>query len=240
MTPAQRAAFFTLHEGLPRQGPGTRRDLDWACRIAGVTPDARILDAGCGPGADIEGLLAHAPRGHVLAVDTHAPFVDEVATRFSGDARVQTVAGDMVDARGPFDFVWCAGALYFLGVANGLRIMAEKLDTDGAIAFSHLVYTVAAPDPAVRRVFDAEPDVMGHMALQALIENTGFKLHGQRVMPNASWDAYYEPMRTRIAKLRPDADEHLSAVLNEAEAEIALRDSFPRHFSYVTSVVTPT
>ena len=72
MTPDE--AFFTVHADLPREGPGSRADLDWAVRVAGVSDTARILDAGCGPGADIEGLLAHAPRGHVMAVDTHAPF----------------------------------------------------------------------------------------------------------------------------------------------------------------------
>ena len=54
-----RAAFFTVHQDLPREGPGDRESLDWALGLAGVAPEGVILDAGCGPGADVPGLLAH-------------------------------------------------------------------------------------------------------------------------------------------------------------------------------------
>lgn len=232
-------AFFTLHQGLPREGPGCRADLDWACKLAKVPDDARILDAGCGPGADIEGLLAQAPRGRVVAVDTHAPFVDVAKSRFEQDDRVTCLACDMRDAKGPFDFIWSAGALYFLGIKDGLQAMTAKLKPEGALAFSHLVYTVDTPDPALTSVLEAEPGIMGANALQSLIQEDGFELLGQRLVPDSAWEAYYAPMRDRIAALRPGADAELHAVLDDGAAEIKLRDDFGHQYGYVLSVVRP-
>ena len=232
-------AFFTLHSDLPREGPGCRADLDWACALAGIAPNARILDAGCGPGADIGGLLAHAPEGSVLAVDKHARFVDAARSLHKGDPRVTAQVGDMAEIAGSFDFIWSAGALYFLGIRAGLDLMARKLAPNGAIAFSHLVYTVAAPDPALEEAFATEPDVMGQAELQSLIEGAGVRIEGQRLLPNASWDAYYEPMRARIAQLRGTDDPVLEGVLDAHEDEIRMRDEFGAQFGYVLLVVRP-
>ena len=41
-------AFFTVHRGLPREGPGTAEDVAWACGLAGLPEGAVICDAVCG------------------------------------------------------------------------------------------------------------------------------------------------------------------------------------------------
>lgn len=232
-------AFFTLHSDLPREGPGTRADVDWACAVASVSEDARILDAGCGPGADIEGLLANAPKGHVLAVDTHAPFVDAAAARYPDEPRLSLDALDMATVEGPFDFIWSAGALYFLGITDGLARMSAKLAPGGTIAFSHLVYTVTLPDPALQKTFAEEPDIMTADQLGDQIRDLGFDILDQRLLPEASWESYYGPMRARIDLLRPDADADLTAVLDENAAEADLRKRFGHQYGYVLSVVRP-
>jgi|GEM_PF-4683729 len=47
------SAFFTVHRDLDREGPGEAADVHWALDVAGTPEDARILDAACGPGADM-------------------------------------------------------------------------------------------------------------------------------------------------------------------------------------------
>lgn len=235
MTPA----FFTLHQDLPREGPGTADDVLWACELAGLATDARILDAGCGPGADIGPLLDYARDGTVLAVDTHAPFVQAAQARHGSDARVTCRAMDMGDADGPFDFIWSAGALYFLGIAAGLDKMRHKLAPGGALAFSHLVYTVDTPDPALRAMLDGEPDIVGRADLRDLIARAGYRLEGERVLSEAAWATYYTPMQARIDALRGDADADLQQVLTEGQAEIDMWRRFGAQFGYVLSVVRP-
>lgn len=239
MTPEQ--AFFTVHSDLPREGPGSRADLDWALKLASPPQDARILDAGCGPGADIEGLLAHAPLGHVTALDTHAPFVKAAQANWSEEPRVTLETGDMSEAKGPFDLIWCAGSLYFLGLEKGLLQMAEKLVPGGAIAFSDMVYTSQRRDPEMRKAVEVEaPWITGHIAHQEKIAALGFRILGQRVLPPASWEAYYTPMQARLKTLTPTTDPVLQAAIDEAAAEIALWRKYHRQFGYVLSVVRPT
>ncbi len=133
-------AFWAVHQGLPRQGPGEPADVAWAAGVAGLAPDARICDAGCGPGADFEALLAAAPEGDVTGVERHADFVEAAAARRLD--RVVVRQGDAADITGPYDFIWAAGSLYFLGVTEGLRRWRDALAPGGAVAFSELCWLV--------------------------------------------------------------------------------------------------
>ncbi len=233
-------AFFQLHEGLPCEGPGSRQDLEWAVIRAHIQADARILDAGCGPGADIDGLLTHASEGHITAVDRHLPFIEAVEARWGRDKRVTAIAGDMRDAKGPFDFIWCAGALYLLGLEKGMPLLGSKLAQGGTIAFSDLVYIGPNPDPELRAYLKAEVSEMRtHSELQAAIKALGFRSLGQRVMPKSSWETYYVPLEQRIAMLRASADAALCDVLDAAETEIAMWRRHSDQFGYVLSVVRP-
>lgn len=232
--------FFTLHADLPREGPGDAESLAWAASLAGVKPDARILDAGCGPGADIGALLAAAPEGRVVAVDRHLPFVQAVNDRWGQEPRVTARQADMAAEEGPFDFIWIAGALYFLGIEDGLRVMRGKLAPGAALAFSELVYLVANPAPELHATLEAEyPAIGGTDVLNARIEAAGYERLGQKVVSDAAWEAYYTPMEARIARLRPGADPALTAVLDEGQAEMDLWRAYRRSFGYALSVVRP-
>jgi len=234
------SAFFTLHADLPREGPGDGQSLVWALGLAGVAQEARILDGGCGPGADIEGLLAAAPRGRVVAVDRHLPFVHAVNDLWGHDPRVTARHADMAGEEGPFDFIWSAGALYFLGVEDGLKRMRSKLAPGGALAFSELVWLVANPDPALMADLEADyADMRGLGTLKRRIDAAGYDRMGLQVLSDAAWEAYYTPMEARIARLRPGADAALAKVLDEGQHEIDLWRAHRRSFGYALSVVRP-
>ncbi len=233
-------AFFTLHRGLPREGPGDRESLDWALGLAGVRPDARILDAGCGPGADIEGLLAHAPAGHVTAIDAHSGFIVQIKTRWGDDRRVTAHAGDMARPGGPYDLIWCAGALYFLGITEGLRAWHAVLAPGGSVAFSELVWLTGTRDPVIEAAWSAEyPAIAGIETLKTRIATAGYETLGVHILSDAAWEAYFKPIEERAAGLFPGADADLAAVLDEAEAEIAMWRTHRREVGYALAVVRP-
>jgi trans-aconitate 2-methyltransferase len=53
-------------------------------RLAGIAPDATVVDVGCGTGRVTEALLAIVPRGRVLAIDASDDMVELVVRqRFS-------------------------------------------------------------------------------------------------------------------------------------------------------------
>lgn len=218
-------AFFTVHSDLPREGPGGPEDVAWACHLAGLARDANICDAGSGPGGDIAALLHAAPQGRVVAIDTHAPFVAQARARFAGDPRVQAqvadmaTLGDLKDA--PFDLIWSAGALYFMGLEAGLPLFASALRPGGAAAFSYPCYFTDAPS-AQARAFWQGFETPCRDALLSQVEGAGFTILGDRALCDASWEAYYKPLEARIAQLRPGADAALSVQLDENAAEAAL------------------
>lgn len=233
-------AFFTLHDDLPREGPGDAQSVAFAARLAGVKADARILDAGAGPGADIPALLAAAPRGHVTAIEAHAPFAERAAAAHAGDPRVTVRVGDMADPGGPYDFIWCAGALYFLGIEEGLRGWRDALVAGGAVAFTDAVWLTDTP-PEQARAFWAEYAAMTDEAgVRAACARAGYSVLGTRLLPETAWDAYYRPMEARIAMLREGPlDAALANVLAEGEAEIALRRNHGACYGYMLFVVRP-
>ena len=232
-------AFFRLYADLPREGPGDRATLDRALALAQVRPDARILDAGCGSGADVGGLLAHAPQGRVTAIDTHAPFVARIRAAHEGDPRVGAEAADMAaPPGGPFELIWSAGAAYFLGVERALRTWRAHLAPGGKVAFSQLCWRVADPSRAARDFFDADYPAMTDAAgVRDQVARAGWLILGDFWLSRAAWDAYYAPLAARAAKLR--AEPGMAEVCDQSLAEAALWRSHGGDYGYLQIVAQP-
>jgi trans-aconitate methyltransferase len=232
-------AFWTIHEGLPRQGPGTAEDVVWAVAQIGLPEDAAICDAGAGPGADIPALLAAAPKGHVTAVETHADFVEEIATRHGCD-RVDARQSDMSEITGPYDLIWSAGAVYFLGVTEALTAWRPALAPGGAVAFSHICRFADLPDSARAFWDEAYPDLTDEDGICAQIGAAGFTTLATRRLSAEAWAAYHGPLQARIDALRAKADAALTDALDEEQAEIDLYRSTGETWGYLLCVVRPT
>lgn len=211
------SAFFTVHKDLPREGPGTVEDVRWACERAGLAPDATVCDAGAGPGADSAVLLEHLPTGKLVTLDLHDGFVAEARARFAGDARVRVAQGDMAAIgdlpEAPFDMIWCAGALYFLGLEEGVRTFREALKPCGVLAFSEPCFFTDTPDDRAREFWDDYPtrDAAG---IRQAVQEAGYDLLDTRKVADEGWEAYYRPMEARIDKLRNGADDRLTPMLD--------------------------
>ncbi len=235
-------AFFTVHQDLPREGPGVPEDVHWALDLAGVAQDARILDAGSGPGADTVTLAEARPEAQVLAVDTHAPFVEAAragTARFG--PRVVSECQSYLDVSGPFDFIWCTGAAYFVGHLPALEAWRSMLAPGGAIAFSEPVWVTEPPSDAARAFWDAEQSAMqGFGAIHEGLSLAGWRLDGHRWIVGDPWRAYYDPMRARLEALKlghrtPDLD----LAIAEHEAEISRWEAAPDDIAYILLLVRP-
>lgn len=195
-------AFFTVHRHLPREGPGLAEDVEWAGRLAAVPADGRVCDAGCGPGGDLAALRRLVPEGRVDGFETVAHFVEDARTRFAGEASVQITQGSMEHLTGPYDLIWSAGAVYFLGVASALGAWRGALTETGAVAFSHPCLFTDTPSEAALAFWEAEPGNIGtETATRAEIACAGWEVLGSRRLADAAWLAYYEPMLARCDAL---------------------------------------
>ena len=231
--------FFRLHTGLLREGPGDRETLDWALSQVSIPKDGAICDAGCGAGADTEALLDYVPEGTLDAVDSHAPFLLDIQKRLGDDPRVTLFHDNYALIKGPYDLIWSAGAVYFIGVTVALQQWRAALKPGGAVAFSQVYWKTNKPSNDSKDLWED----YGHMPYEAevydQVRQAGFKVIAGRELSEAAWEEYYTPLEARIAELRPDADGDLRQVLEQEQREINVWRENKDDYGYLMVVCVP-
>jgi SAM-dependent methyltransferase len=238
--------FRELTEGLPRQAPGSAESTIRALGLArGLPPGPRILDVGCGPGAQtIE--LARATGGWIVAVDIRQRFLDELTERAGAAgvlAQITTVNASMFDmdfASASFDLIWSEGAIYIAGFAAGLRAWRRFLKAGGWIAVSELTWLV--PDPPAEAVafWARNYPAMGTIERNCqLVADAGYVDANGFVLPIHDWHNYYGPGERRVEELREKyaGDNEALATLDEMQREYDLFRACPDAYGYVFYVM---
>lgn len=234
--------FFTVHCDLPREGPGEPSDVHWALQNSGLSGAVDVLDAACGPGADLVTLAESLPEARITGIDKHRGFVATEQARVAafGD-RVQVRQGDIASPDGPFDLIWCAGALYFLGVIEGLLLWRDALKPGGWIAFSEPVLLEGPQPEAVLAFWEEYPQITDIDGIRKRVKDAGYHIENERMIVGDPWLAYYAPMKARIAILRDQSPSpELTAALEDSAREIALWEAAPDHIAYALLLVRPT
>jgi len=230
-------SIFALFDGLDRAGPGDAESLQWAFTLAGKGPGARVLDAGCGRGADTGTLLELAPEGGVVAVDLAPDFIAHVAATHP---RAWAEVADMTaPPGGPFDFIWSAGSAYSVGIEPALTAWRRHLAPGGCAAFSHLCWRVAEPAQGTRDFWASEGAILTSEAQHLeLIARAGWRVLAHRWLPQSAWAAYYDPLSERLDLLEMQAGT--TDLIASFRAEIALWRQHGEEYGYLLAVVEPS
>jgi SAM-dependent methyltransferase len=239
--------FYEVFEPLPRQGPGSRECTARALALCrGLPPRPRIVDFGCGRGAQTLDLAA-LTDGTIDAVDAHAPLVDRLARAVAErglQGRVRPAVGDMAQPAfepGSVDLVWSEGAAYAIGIAPALAAWRPLLRPGGHLAFTHVAWLRPDPPAELRAYWQREyPGIAAPEATLALARDAGFEVVGHFPLPAAAWwDDFYTPMEARVRALRAvhAADPAALAVLDSIDEEIELHRRFGAHYGYVFFVL---
>lgn len=239
--------LFEVFESLPRQGPGSRDATSRALELCPPLPPApRVLDLGCGVGAQTLDLAA-LTGGTVTAVDAYAPFIERLRHRAADagvDARVEGRVADMNTLDPPqtaYDLVWSEGALYNLGLSRALEVCAAQLGPGGVLAFTDAVWRSEDPPAEVRAAF-ADYATMGRPDdVLAVLEERGWSVAGHFHLPDAAWwTDFYTPMEARITALREReaTDAEALAALDTLAAESQMRREHASHYGYTFFVAT--
>jgi len=232
-------AFFTLHRDLPREGPGEAADVAWAAERAQLPASAHIADVACGPGADIGALLEAAPEGEVTALDKQAHFIAAARAQWGDDPRTTILRADMAAIANPYDMIWCAGAVYFLGIEKALKTWRKSLRAGGVIAFTEPCWFTATPSERSKGFWADYPSITDANGIAARVAEAGYETLGVRKISDAAWENYFTPLDARIAALLPDAEGALKTVLIEAREEADCWRAHRDEFGYLLSVVRP-
>jgi SAM-dependent methyltransferase len=240
--------FRELTEGLPRQAPGSPEATLRALGLARGLPERpRILDVGCGPGAQtVE--LARATGGMIVAVDIRQRFLDELTSRASAAGvltQITTVNLSMLEmdfATESFDLIWSEGAIYIAGFAAGLAAWRRFLKPGGWLAVTELSWLEPEPPAEAVEFWEREYPGMGTIESNCqAIADAGYVDPDGFVLPEKDWWNYYGPAEQRVAELREkyayNENAALLETLDDAQREYDLFRAFHDAYGYVFYVM---
>jgi ubiquinone/menaquinone biosynthesis C-methylase UbiE len=246
MEKRERDIFFEIHQGLPREGPGRN---DYTRKAFSMLPDLdrpRILDIGCGPGAQTME-LARISGGFVIGLDNHHPYLDVLEEKIEKaglSSRVKAMNGSMFTVDFPkesFDIIWSEAAIYVIGFERGLREWRTFIKSHGFCVVSEMTWLKPNPPKEIldywKRMYPGITTIPGNLKF---IVQCGYHVLDHFPLPEDAWlDEYYHPLERRLDLLRAkykDDQEALKLIDSEQE-EIDLYRKYSEWYGYVFYVM---
>lgn len=241
-----RDLFFEVHNKLNYEAPGDPDSTARAFRMLTLRDSPRILDVGCGPGAQTI-VLARTSKGSITALDKHAPYLEILgknAEKFDLSHYITTVQADMNEMPfedESFDLIWCEGAAYIIGFERALCEWKKFLRPKGCIALTELCWLQDGPPEEIVNFWAADfPDMKNVSENLHSVEKCGYRPIDHFVLPERAWRNYYVPLEKRIQELMikyADSDDK-TAFLSSEMREIEMRKQYAAWYGYVFFVAS--
>ncbi len=235
--------IFTMHENLPRQGPGSNACTRKAfSMLTDLSAQPEILDIGCGAGMQTVELARICPGCRITATDVHQPYLDQLAGSAASAGvrdRITTVRASMDDlpfSDGSFDVLWAEGSIFIIGFREGLVSWRRLLRPGGYLCLTEAAWFVEEPSPEAAAFWnDCYPAITTVAANRAIAEDAGYEVVATFPLPaSAWWDDYYTPMIERLADLRTKVagNSEAEALIAFEEREIAVHREHGSEYGY--------
>jgi cyclopropane fatty-acyl-phospholipid synthase-like methyltransferase len=227
--------FMTVFQTLERWGPSSDADTQKALDLLPIEPK-NIVDIGCGKGFSTR-LLAKQTNANIVAVDNEQSALDELGERLAQqqpNAKVTLTCASMTElpfSPSSFDVVWSEGSAYIMGVEQALKQWRSLLVPEGYMVVSDLVWLTENQTPAAKEFWLREyPDMQMVATRLQQIEQGGFELIAHFPFSKQARQDYYQPLKARIAELKPTMEN--SPAIADIEQEIAIYENYLGEFGY--------
>ena len=236
------ALFFELFSGMPRQGPGTAASTRRALGLVpDVGPQTRVLDIGCGTGAQTM-VLAQDTEARIVAVDNHVPYVEALnreAIRLGITDRLEGRVADMRQLdfpNGTFDLIWCEGAIYNVGFEAGLSDWRRLLRRNGHVALTEVCWTRPDPPDECVAFWNREyPAIRNTAELLKAVDSCGYETVAHFRLPAAAWwENYYLLLQSNVTAFRQRYHEaaDAQALADKCQREIDIWLAYSEFYGY--------
>lgn len=233
-----------LFGGMEKLGPGGNLHT---LHVLNLLPERQfdvIVDAGCGAGRQTLALAKRLGKT-VHAVDSHQPFLDELARRGKEagiEHLVHTHCMDMKDIPSVFpaiDLLWSEGAAYNISFASALTTWASAIRPGGLAAVSELSWLRERVPEAVREFFlTGYPEMQSVDENIAVAKNARYAVLSTYTLPREAWlEGYYDVLGPRAGALVDHPDASVRDFARETLKEIEVFDRSDESYGYVFYVL---
>jgi len=236
--------FFKIHNGDFRGGPGSDISTKKAYNIAKefLGKNINVLDIGAGSGFQTK-ILKKLIKGNIVALDTTKIYLDKIKK----EVGVETIncSMDSLDrsfSHNTFDLIWSEGAIYIMGLANGLKHWKPFLKKRGVIGFSHISWIGEDQPKEILEYWEKEyPEIKTLEENKNIINKAGYEIKGYFPIPTSDWmENFYDNMANRLKELEK---EKLSGkqklVIDIHWEEIEMYKKYGDYYGYVFFIVSP-
>ena len=163
----------------------------WGLQFLSVTPDAKVLDCGCGGGANIKKLLKRCSQGSVKGIDYSAVSVEkakrvnERAIRAGRCAVLQASVSELPFTAETFDIVTAFETVYFWpNLSQNFQEIYRVLKLDGTFFICNESSGDTDKDDKWTQIIDGMTIYRGTQ-LKQFLEQAGF--HNVQIYKKKSW-----------------------------------------------------
>ncbi|KQC02959.1 MAG: SAM-dependent methyltransferase [Methanoculleus sp. SDB] len=235
--------IFTIHEGLPRQGPGSNECTRKAFFMLKNLPERpKILDIGCGAGMQTIELARICRDCRITAVDIHQPYLDDLArkARAAGvgerNTTLQASMDDLPFEDAAFDVLWAESSIFVVGFGEGLKMWKRLLRPGGDLCLTEAVWFTDQPTPGAAAFWnECYPAITTVPENCVIAENAGYEVVATFPLPaSVWWDDYYSPLLERLPDLNAAAagDHGAEALVAFSEREIGMHREHKEEYGY--------
>jgi SAM-dependent methyltransferase len=233
-----------LFGGMEKLGPGSNADTLHVLRLLPARTFGVVVDAGCGTGRQTLALARELGTA-IDAVDTHQPFLSDLARR-AAEANLAHLVHlhclDMKDIPQVFhdvDLLWSEGAAYNIGFAAALAAWAPALAPRGLAVVSELSWLTDQPPAEAREFFASCYPAMQSVAQnRAVAAAAGYRLLATHTLPREAWTSgYYDVLAPRAQKLLDHPSAAVRSFAAETVREIEVFERCGDSYGYVFYVL---